>query len=387
MSSDKHSKTEKPTPKRKKEARRDGRIAKSPELMAWTSLLASSILGKAVIGNTIDLSDRMWKQAGHAIETADVAEAMKLFGEGMKGVFTVVAPLMLGLMLLGVVGNVAQVGWAASTKQLKPKMSRLNPVQGFKRMFSSQGMWELGKSSAKVAILGALGWNAVKGTIPHLTDRGHMVELSSLLTIVSTRTMSFIRNAAMLGLTLAAIDYFLQYRKLAKSMMMSKQEIKDEARQSEGDPHVKGQIRAAQRRMSRMRMMAEVAGADAVVVNPTHVSVAIKYDAAKGAPRVVAKGADAVAARIREEAQKHGVPMVEDVPLARTLYRLCDIGDEIPAQLYEAVARLLAFLFALKASGRITPVGGGAHRPPQPFLPEEIRRRQRRVRAASPVGS
>ena len=168
-------------------------------------------------------------------------------------------------------------------------------------------------------------------------------------------------------------------------MMMSKQEIKDEARQSEGDPMVKGQIRAAQRRMSRLRMMAEIANADAIVVNPTHVSVAIKYDAVKGAPRVVAKGADVIAARIREEAAKHGVPMVEDVPLARTLFRLCEIGDEIPAQLYEAVARLLAFLFALKANGRIHPVGGGAHRPLQPFLAEEIRTRGRRSKLVSPA--
>src|SRR3954470_22691976 len=124
MSSDKHSKTEKPTPKRKKEARRDGGVAKSPELMAWVSLLTASILGKAVIGNTVSLSRRMFLHAGAAIETADIASAMKLLREGMIGVFTVVAPLTLGLMVVGVLGNVAQVGWAGTTKALKPKFSR-----------------------------------------------------------------------------------------------------------------------------------------------------------------------------------------------------------------------------------------------------------------------
>jgi flagellar biosynthetic protein FlhB len=385
MSSDKHSKTEKPTPKRKKEARKEGRVAKSPELMAWVSLLTASILGKATIENTIKLAQRMFTHAGLAIQNADEASAMKLFGEGMTGVFTVVAPLTLGLMVVGVIGNVAQVGWAANTKALKPKFSRLNPVSGFKRMFSSQGLWELGKSILKVSLLAGLAWKTISGVSPHLTDNGHMVPIGTLLKIVGTAAASFTRNAALLGLALAGVDYYMQRRKLAKSMMMSKQEIKDEARQSEGDPMVKGQIRAAQRRMSRMRMMAEIANADAIVVNPTHVSVAIKYDAAKGAPRVVAKGADVIAARIRREAEKHGVPMVEDVPLARTLYRMCEIGDEIPAQLYEAVARLLAFLFALKASGRINPVGGGAHRPPQPFLPEEIKRRSRAPKVLNPL--
>src|SRR3954451_16148539 len=357
MSSDKHSKTEKPTPKRKKEARRDGRVAKSPELMAWVSLLTASILGRATVENTVKLAQRIFLHAGLAIEKADEASAMKLFGEGMTGVFTVVAPLTLGLMIVGILGNVAQVGWAASTKSLKPKFSRLNPVAGFKRMFSSQGLWELGKSVLKVTLLGFLAWTTIRGTVSHLTDNGHMVPIGTLLRIVAGSATTFMRNAAFLGLTLAGVDYFVQRRKLAKSMMMSKQEIKEEARSSEGDPMMKGQIRAAQRRMSRLRMMAEIATADAIVVNPTHVSVAIKYDAAKGAPRVVAKGADVIAARIRAEAEKHGIPMVEDVPLARTLYRMCDIGDEIPAQLYEAVARLLAFLFAVKASGRIKPVG------------------------------
>ena len=372
MSSDKSSKTEKPTPKRKKDARKDGRIARSQELLAWTSMLTASMLIKSTIGNAIKLSQRLFEHAGHDIAQPDMTTAMQLLKEGLVGVFTVVAPLTFGLMAVGILGNIAQVGWAFTSKPLKPKFSRMNPVAGLKRMLSPNSVWEVTKSIIKLSMLGFLAWNTIHGIVPQLTDHGHMQTIGSLLRLLATRTMSFVRNACMLGLTLAAIDYMYQRRKIAKGMMMSKKELKDEARQSEGDPQVKGQIRAAQRRMSRLRMMAEIGTADAIVVNPTHVSVALKYDAAKGAPRVVAKGADALAARIRAEAEKHGIPMVEDVPLARTLYRVCEVGDEIPGQLYEAVARLLAFLFTIRAAGRIKPVGGGAHRPPQPLLAPDL---------------
>src|SRR3954447_4115591 len=327
MSSEKHSKTEKPTPKRKRDARREGQIARSPELMAWASMLAATILGRVTITNAISLYKRLFRHSLFAIQKADEASAMKLLNEGMLGAFTVVAPLTFGLMAVGVAGNIAQLGWAASGKGLKPKFSRLNPAKGLKKLFSPQSAWEAGKSSIKLLMLTGVAWQSIRGAVPRLTDHGHMVTLGSLLGTVAGAAMNFVRNAALLGLVLAAIDYAMQRRKIAKSLMMSKQEIKDESRQSEGDPAVKGQIRAAQRRMSRMRMMAEISRADAVVVNPTHVSVAIKYDAAKGAPRVVAKGADVLAARIRTEAAKYGIPLVEDVPLARTLYNFCEVGD------------------------------------------------------------
>jgi len=384
MSSEKHSKTEKPTAKRKREARREGQIARSPELMSWASMLTASVLGRVTVTNAINLYKRLFQHSLVGIQKADEASAMKLLNEGMVGAITVVAPLTFGLMAVGLIGNIAQLGWAVSGKGLKPKFSRLNPAKGLKKLFSPQSAWEAGKSSLKLLMLSGVAWQSIHGAMPHFTDHGHMVTLGSLLGTVSKAAMDFVRNAALLGLVLAAVDYAMQRRKIAKSLMMSKQEIKDESRQSEGDPAVKGQIRAAQRRMSRMRMMAEIARADAIVVNPTHVSVAIKYDAAKGAPRVVAKGADVIAARIRTEAAKHGVPLVEDVPLARTLYNFCEVGDEIPGMLYEAVARLLAFIFALKATGRLGVVGGGAHRPPQPFLPAELPRTALRRRVPTP---
>ncbi len=173
---------------------------------------------------------------------------------------------------------------------------------------------------------------------------------------------------AVVNIGIAAVDYGLQRRRIAKAMRMSKQEIKDEARESDGNPQMKAAIRRRQRAMSRYRMIAAVAGADAVVVNPTHVAVAIAYTPGRGAPRVVAKGADEVAARIRLEAEIHGVPLVADVALARAMYAVCELEAEIPRDLYEAVARLLTFIYTLRATGHLVRTGGGAHRPPAPLL-------------------
>ena len=360
-------KTEKPTPKRKKEARREGRVAKSQELLAWTSVLAGSYLVRSTAHSGAELSRRLMTHMGYAISQADIGLGMRLLGEGLTGYLITTAPLMLGLMGIGIVGNLAQTGWAGSTKKLKPDFKKVNPFTGIKRFFSAATYWEAGKSAMKVGILGILAYRTMIGVMPKLLDAGQL-RINAVIGVVANEAMVYIRHVAMLGLVLAAADYAYQRHKISKSMKMTKQEVKEEARQSDGDPHVKGQIRARQRKMSRLRMMAEVATADAVVVNPTHVAVAIKYDPARGAPRVVAKGADAVATKIREEAEKHSIPMVEDIPLARTLYKVCELGDEIPANLYEAVARLLAFIFSLRAKGILRPVGGGAHRPPAPLL-------------------
>lgn len=365
MSSDKHSKTEKPTAKRKREARREGNIPRSPEISTWISILTATFFIKTTVTSAGALGRRLFEHASIAMTKADPALGMKLFGEGLVGFATTTAPLVLGLMTVGIVTNIAQVGLAY--KPPKPKFKNLNPLPGIKRLFAPTNAWQAAKELLKITVLALLGWKTLAGIVPALTRGGHLA-LGSVLGTVATQGMDFVRNVAFLGLTLAAIDYGVTRRRISKGLMMSKQDLKEESRQSEGDPMVKGQIRARQRKMSRLRMMAEVASADAVVVNPTHVAVAIKYDPAKGAPRVVAKGADELAARIRREADTHRVPMVEDVPLARTLFRVCEVGDEIPAALYEAVARLLAFLFALRASGRAVPVGGGVHKPPQPLL-------------------
>jgi flagellar biosynthetic protein FlhB len=189
---------------------------------------------------------------------------------------------------------------------------------------------------------------------------GNQLPLASVLGTVGTTALTATREAAVVGLLIAAMDYAVVRQRTMKSMRMSKQDIKDEHKSAEGDPHVKGQIKSRQMQMARNRMMAEVQNADVVIVNPTHVAVALAYDPAKGAPRVLAKGADHVATRIRELAEEHRIPMVVDVPLARTMYRSVELGAEIPPELYNAVARVLAFVLSLRSRGSVA----GVHRLP-----------------------
>jgi flagellar biosynthetic protein FlhB len=247
---------------------------------------------------------------------------------------------------------------------MMPKFSRLNPLQGIKRTMGPHAWWEAAKALIKTAVLGAVLYSAIRGLIPALMTAGSM-PLSMLLGTVGHAVVSLIRAAAIAGLVMAGADYFVARKRTNKQLRMTKQEVKDEHKRSDGDPHVKGQIRSRQLAMSRNRMISDLASADVVVVNPTHVAVALRYDPAKGAPRVVAKGAGVVAAKIREKAAENRIPMVQDVPLARALHKSCDIGAEIPAEFFGAVARVLAFVMGLKAKGS----AAGLH---QPFLESAI---------------
>jgi flagellar biosynthetic protein FlhB len=240
---------------------------------------------------------------------------------------------------------VAQIGFRFNARLLKPKVDRVNPLAGAKRMFGPQSLQELLKNLAKTVVFGLLSWRAIEGFMPLISGG---VSFPAVVPEVGDHVIRLVRNVALAGLVIGVVEYAVSRRKLNKTLRMTKQEVKDEQRLSEGDPHIKQSIRSRQMRMSRMRMMADVAKADVVVVNPIHVAVALRYEAARGAPRVVAKGAGDVAARIRDTAADAGVPLVEDIPLARTLHRACEIGDEVPAELYEAVARIIAFVFGLR---------------------------------------
>jgi flagellar biosynthetic protein FlhB len=361
--SDKSQKTEKATPKKISDARKKGQVAKSQEVSSWATTFAMTVLLPWTFGRGQQLMDDLVGRLPGAISDPDPAVALDLCADGLRGGLLVMAPMAVLLMLLGVAANLAQVGFTPSPQALQPKLSRLNPLPGFKRMFGAQSLWMACKELIKLILLGLLAYRALKDFVPHLVDSGGLT-LTTVMTGVVGAAMSFLRNAAMLGLVLAAADYVMQKRQLAKDLRMSKQDIKDEYKQADGDPHMKGAIRERQMAMSRNRMMAEIATADVVLVNPTHVAVALRYEAMGGAPRVVAKGSGAIAAKIRERAEEHRVPMVRDVPLARALHKACEIGDEIPAELYGAVARVLAFLFGLKARG----AAAGTHVVPQVAL-------------------
>jgi flagellar biosynthesis protein FlhB len=338
--------TEQPTAKRKREARLDGQLARSPELVAWAQVLAASFLIRASVG----LGGRSLAQLMDQIQTAvahpQTDSALRLLGVAARGGALALAPLAGGMVVLGVAGNLAQVGLAFSPRALRPKWHRIDPAKGFKRILSPQSGWEALKSLLKFAVLTLVAWP----TLSHLakTLTGGPVPVGQLLWLVGETTLRLVRNTGLAGLALAGADYAFQRRRVKKATMMTRQEVREEHRQSDGDPHMRSRIRQRQAEMSRNRMMAAVGKATVVVVNPTHIAVALRYASGAGAPRVVAKGRGFVAARIREEAERHGVPVVRDVPLARTLHATCRLDREIPAELYEAVARLLAFVFSLR---------------------------------------
>jgi flagellar biosynthetic protein FlhB len=232
-------------------------------------------------------------------------------------------------------------------------------LPGLKKMLGTQSLWEGSKALIKTTVLGAVLYFSVKDLVPVLMTAGQL-PLGALLSIVQDAVMTLIRYASAAGIVMAAADYFVVKKRSMKQIKMSKEDIKQEHKQSEGDPHVKGQIRQRQMAMARNRQMADVPKADVVLVNPTHVAVALRYDPAKGAPRVLAKGQGAIATKIRDLATEHRIPMVQDVPLARALHGSCEIGQEIPAEFYGAVAKVLAFVMSLKAKGS----AAGVHRNP-----------------------
>ena len=358
-------KTEKPTPKRKREARRKGQVAKSPDVSGWLVVLAASLVVPAVLHAAEGRLVSLWTLAGDVMADPTSAGALTVLTTGFADMFAIVLPTVALFAAVGVFANVAQVGFALSGEAAKPQFSRVNPVAGFKRLFSTSSLWELAKQMVKLAALVGLAYQAVERVARQTVDTG-AVGIGPVVGVVGPSILGLVRTTAVIGLLLAVADYAFKKHKLNKTLKMTKHEVKEEARNQEGDPVIKRAVRRKMVTMSRMRMMAAVAGADVVVTNPTHVAVALRYAPGSGmAPRVVAKGADALAARIREEARRHGVPIVEDPPLARAVYSSCALDAQIPKELFMAVARLLAFVFTLPAVVRAS---GTVHRRPSSAL-------------------
>jgi flagellar biosynthesis protein FlhB len=345
--SEREGKTEKPTPKRRKEARSEGKVARSPELASWASLVAAGMLLPPMVRGAGTRIMQLEAQAMQIASHPDTSGAMRVLGSGLTDLLYIVVPTALGFAALSAAVTVGQVGLRFSPKALAPKLSRLSPRQGLKRLVSVHGLWEGAKAAIKLALVSVVAWRSFVNLLNVLVSAGS-ADLGPTVSTVAAAILGLMRSVALAGLGLAVADYLLQRRRIMSGLLMTKQEVKDEMRQAEGDPQLRGRIRQTQRRLSRMRMMAEVTRADVVAVNPTHYAVAIRYDRdGSGAPKVVAKGTDHVALRIRELATGAGVPVVEDPPLARALHGACEIDGEIPYHLYLAVARLLAFVYSL----------------------------------------
>ncbi len=345
-------KTEKATPKRRDEARKKGQVAKSQDLggsvVLLASLLSLTALGPAAWGH---MRDAMIN-ALTLISTPEVVDQQgfgPVLGSAMADAGLAVLPIAMVCMVAGTVTGILQVGWKPSTQALKPDPKRIDPLKGAKNLFGMHMIFEGSKTVAKFAVVGSIAGFALLGQLDEL---GALVGLPPHdLLLRGTKTIFGIAQRAGMGyLVIAAIDYVWQRYRHEKGLKMDKEEIKQEFKQQSVSPEVRSAIRRRQMQAARARMMAAVPEADVVVTNPTHYAVALRYDGDSPAPVVVAKGMDLVAARIREIAAEHDVPVIADPPLARALHAAVEVDRQIPEELFGGVATLLAFVY--RTAGR-----------------------------------
>jgi len=347
------SKTEKATPKRRGEARNKGNVAKSTDLNGAVVLVAGfagvMLIGPKVVSGAGNAMRAIFGQISHPGQATSAAGLHALMQIGLNTILSTVAPIAGMCLAAGVVVNVAQVGWRPTSQPLKPSFGKLNPLAGFKNLFGPRMPFEGAKSIVKVLAVGAV---VAMALIPQLTHLGAAIGTTpaALGSSISSNVTGIAERAVAAYLLIAVVDIIWQRRRHAKSLKMSKQEVKEEARQSDLPPEVKGAIRRRQIQAARARMMAAIPQADVVVTNPTHFAVALQYDGSHPAPVVVAKGQDLVAKQIRRIAEENNVPIVPDPPLARALHKSVEIGQMIPAEMYAAVAQVLAFVY--KMAGR-----------------------------------
>ena len=346
-------KTEKATPKKLDDARKEGRVARSSDLINGFMLLLMffvlKLFGGIMANLFLDSFVKYYNKASDiSMEVFDVKHAVNLSNEIVIDIVIASLPVLIGSFVVALVGNIVQVGWKVTGKPLKPKLDRLNPIGGFKRMFSQEKVVELIKSILKVLAIALVAYNEVKDRwkfILNLYDFEFMQAVLNIFDIVLDVGIKISFIFVIIGLA----DFGYQKWKHLHDLRMSKQEVKDEMKQSEGDPQIKGQIRQKMREGARRRMMQELPKADVVITNPTHFAVAVKYDKETAeAPYVLAKGADYVAANIKEIAKQNNIEIVENKPLARMLYYNVEIGDQIPPELYQMVAEVLAYVYSVK---------------------------------------
>lgn len=343
-------KTEDPTPRRIQEARKKGDVAKSMEVPSATVLLAGLLTLYLLSGYMLEnfyIMLRHYLSNAHTLEIIP-GNMTTITRESMLYSAKILAPLMGVILMAALVANYAQVGVLFSTEKITPKFEKINPIKGFSNLFSKQAMANVVKSVAKVFIIGYVAYAETKKALPAILPLMDQPPLPILVFMAKIAFWIFLK-ATLIIAVLAAADYAFQRWQFMEKMKMTKQEVKDEAKQTEGDPHVKGRIRSIQMEMARQRMMAEVPTADVVITNPTRLAVALRYDTlTMTAPTVVAKGAGVIAQRIKEVAAENDVPLVEDKPLAQALFKTVDINDSIPENLFQAVAEVLAYVYSIK---------------------------------------
>jgi flagellar biosynthesis protein FlhB len=342
--------TEPATPKRREEARKRGQIPRSRELVGALGLLA-------VVAALRFLGPSLWenlsRELQHYLQGASradlqIADIQLLVGGVWVRHLFLIAPVLGVAMLVGIAANFLQVGVLFTADPLLPRWSRLNPGAGISRLFSLQAFTELAKAVLKIAIVGAVAYSTVRADVKALFSLGEQ-GIAPFAAGLAGMTTGLLWRSGLALLVLGGLDYVFQRWQHEQSLKMSKTEVKEEAKQQEGNPKIKARIRSMQRELSRRQMMAAVPKATVVITNPTHFAVALTYERGKmPAPQVVARGAGYLAQRIKALTKEAGVPIVEDKPLAQTLYRHAEVGEFIPATLYQAVAQILAYVFSLQ---------------------------------------
>lgn len=348
--------TEPATQKKLSDARKKGQVAKSREIANGFGLLALFLILKFWVGHMgiqlLEIFNNMYSKIPDMVVfpsgNLPQAEVNILFRQMLLEVLIIVGPILVIGVAIAFICDLAQVKWRPTTKPLKPKFSKLNPINGFKKFFSLNALVELVKSALKILLIGYVCYSYLKDKWVILFNLYDVTLMQALQLVAKTVTDLGIRVAAFY-LLIAFADYVYQKVKFKNDMKMSKQEVKEEFKQQEGDPQVKGKIRQKMRETSMKRMMQSLPQADVVITNPTHYAVAIKYDPeVADAPVVIAKGEDYLAARIKEVARENKIEIVENKPLARMLYANVDIGQVVPPELYQAVAEVLAFVYQLQ---------------------------------------
>ena len=341
-------KTEEPTGKKREDARRKGQVARSQELNTSAVLLAGffvlMILWKYIYANIAGYTTYIFAHLGDEVT---IEFLMKSFMDIMFLLAKTALPVMFAVLIAGLGINFYQVGLMFSTEKLELNLEALNPINGMGRIFSKRSLVELAKSLLKIAIIGYFLLKYLEDQIDHIPDfifydlEQSLVEFADIIFMLAFKIIAVI-------IVLAVLDYIYQQWQTTQDLKMTKQEVKDEMKQTEGDPQIKGKIKQKQREMAMRRMMQEVPKADVIITNPTHFAVALMYHKGMIAPTVIAKGQDKVAQRIKEIAGDYKIPIVENKPLARALYASVEVGGIVPRELYQAVAEVLAYVYRLK---------------------------------------
>jgi flagellar biosynthetic protein FlhB len=358
-------KTEAPSPRRLEEARKRGQIGKSSDLAGAVILLGALILlyvsGRHILGKLLLVTQRCL--GANADEMIDEGYMKIAIGGAFQEAAGIVLPMMLAISVLALVSMFAQVGVLFTFEPLKPSLSKINPLSGLKRMFGARAFVQLALGISKALLLSLVAYWTLKGRVNQLASIPAMDHLG-VMALLGDVVFTLGIRLAMVLLLLAIIDFIYQKYKTYKDLRMTREEVREEMKRMDGDPQVRRRRREVQMQMSLQRIRSAVPKADVVVTNPTELAVAIQYDSETMiAPKVVAKGADFMAQRIRQTAIEHGIPIVERKPLARALYKEVEVGQEIPSHLYKAVAEILAYVYELAGRGyrHAAPVGVGVN--------------------------